>query len=119
MFFDGPYGVYHSMYDDYFRQSTIVDPGFAIGVGLSKLWGILAWRLAEVRVLPMRYSDYARAAVGYIEAAEAHAGSDKPLRAGRRTRRGSGAGKTAATQFETRLGKATLTPAPRVPSTRN
>ncbi len=80
MFFDGPYGVYHSMYDDYFRQSTIVDPGFAIGVGLSKLWSILAWRLAEVPVLPMRYSDYATAAVGYIEAAEAHAGDDKPIK---------------------------------------
>jgi N-acetylated-alpha-linked acidic dipeptidase len=35
MYFDGPYGVYHSMYDDYYRQSTIVDPGFAIGTGLS------------------------------------------------------------------------------------
>ena len=80
MYFDGPYGVYHSMYDNYFRQSTIVDRGFAIGVGLSRLWGTLAWRLAEVPVLPMRYSDYARAAVGYIEAAETHAGTDKPLR---------------------------------------
>jgi N-acetylated-alpha-linked acidic dipeptidase len=80
MYFDGPYGVYHSMYDDYFRQSTVVDPGFAIGVGLSRLWGIMAWRLAEVPVLPMRYSDYARAAVGYIEAVEAHAGSDQPIK---------------------------------------
>ena len=80
MYFDGPYGVYHSMYDNYFRQSIIVDRGFTIGVGLSKLWGTLAWRLAEVPVLPMRYSDYARATIGYIQAAEMHAGSAKPLR---------------------------------------
>ena len=80
MYFDGPYGVYHSQYDNYFRQSTIVDPGFRIGVGLSRLWGTLAWRLAEIPVLPMRYSDYAQAAVGYIEAAEKHAGSDKPVK---------------------------------------
>ncbi len=80
MYFDGPYGVYHSMYDNYFRQSTIVDPGFRIGVGLARLWGVLAWRLATRQVLPMRYSRYARAAVGYIEAAEQHAGTQIPLR---------------------------------------
>ncbi len=33
----------------------------------------------EHEILPMRYSDYARAAVGYIEAAEQHAGTAKPL----------------------------------------
>jgi hypothetical protein len=55
-------------------------PGFAIGVGLSRLWGILAWRLAEVSVLPMQYSAYATAAVGYIEAAEAHAASGKSIK---------------------------------------
>jgi N-acetylated-alpha-linked acidic dipeptidase len=80
MYFDGPYGVYHSMYDNYFRQSTIVDPGFAIGTGLARLWGVLAWRLADTLVLPMRYSDYARAAIGYIEAVEQHAGSETPLK---------------------------------------
>jgi len=79
MYFDGPYGVYHSMYDNYFRQSTVVDPGFAIGTGLSKLWSIMTWRLANADVLPMRYSDYSMAAVGYIEAVEAHAGKEKPI----------------------------------------
>ncbi len=79
MYFDGPYGVYHSMYDNYFRQSTIVDPGFGIGTGLAQLWSVLAWRLADTQVLPMRYSDYARAAIGYIEAAERHAGEAQPL----------------------------------------
>jgi N-acetylated-alpha-linked acidic dipeptidase len=80
MYFDGPYGVYHSMYDDYFRQSAIVDKGFAIGTGLSQLWSTLAWRLADAQVLPMRYSDYARAAAGYIEAAEKHAGTKQPMK---------------------------------------
>ena len=116
MYFDGPYGVYHSQYDDYFRQSTVVDPGFRYGVALSQLWSIMAWRLADADVLPMRYSDYARAAVGYIEAAEAHAGSDKPLRLDA-ARAAARRWEDAATQFETRLDKATLTPLPRVPST--
>ena len=80
MYFDGPYGVYHSMYDNYFRQSTVVDQGFKIGTSLVTALGVLAWQLADAQVLPMRYSDYARAAVGYIEAAERHAGSETPLR---------------------------------------
>ncbi len=110
MYFDGPYGVYHSMYDNYFRQSTVVDPGFAIGVGLSQMWNILAWRLAEVPVLPMRYSDYARAAVGYIEAVEAHAGSNKPLRLPA-ARAAAGRWEAAATQFEQRLAGKPVAPA--------
>jgi N-acetylated-alpha-linked acidic dipeptidase len=102
MYFDGPYGVYHSMYDNYFRQSTIVDPGFRIGVGLSRLWGVLAWRLANTQVLPMRYSDYARAAVGYIEAAEQHAGSAEPLKLAS-ARAAAGRWESAATEFERQL----------------
>ena len=109
MYFDGPYGVYHSMYDDYFRQSTVVDPGFAIGVGLARVWGILAWRLAEVPVLPMRYSDYARAAVGYIEAAEAHAGSEKPLKLAA-AHAAAGRWGAAATRFEQHLADGPVAP---------
>ncbi len=110
MYFDGPYGVYHSMYDNYFRQSTIVDRDFKIGVGLSKLWGTLAWRLAEVPVLPMHYSDYARAAIGYIEAAEVHAGSEKPLRLPA-ARAAAARWEAAATAFEHRLAEKPPAPA--------
>ncbi len=110
MYFDGPYGVYHSMYDNYFRQSTVVDPGFKIGVGLAKLWGILAWRLAEVQLLPMRYSDYAVEVNRYIEAVEAHAGKEKPisLTAARAAAARWGA---EATQLENRLAAAPPAPA--------
>ena len=102
MYFDGPYGVYHSMYDDYFRQSTIVDKGFAIGTGLAQLWGVLAWRLADTQVLPMRYSDYARAAVDYIAAAETHAGTAQPLRLAA-ARAAAARWEAAATALETHL----------------
>ena len=110
MYFDGPYGVYHSMYDDYFRQSTVVDPGFRIGVGLSRLWSVLAWRLANTEILPMRYSDYARAAVGYIEAAEKHAGTAKPLEL-KAARAAATRWESVATDFEQRLALAALEPA--------
>jgi N-acetylated-alpha-linked acidic dipeptidase len=109
MYFDGPYGVYHSMYDNHFRQSTVVDPGFKVGTGLSQLWAVLAWRLADTQVLPMRYSDYARAAIGYIEAAERHAGEAQPLRLAA-ARAAAARWEAAATDFERRLTYESLTP---------
>ena len=117
IYLDGPYGVYHSQYDNYFRQSTIVDPGFAIGVGLSRLWGILAWRLAEVPVLPMRYTDYANATVGYIEAVEAHAGSEKPIKLG--AARAAAARWGAARDLENHLAEGPWRPRLRAQSTKS
>lgn len=107
MYFDGPYGVYHSMYDNYFRQSTMVDPGFNIGVGLSRLWSVLAWRLANTTILPMRYSDYARASISYIESAEQHAGADKPLEL-KAARAAAARWEAAAAVFERGLAQAGL-----------
>jgi N-acetylated-alpha-linked acidic dipeptidase len=109
MYFDGPYGVYHSMYDNYFRQSTIVDREFRIGTGLSQLWGLLAWRLADAQVLPMRYSDYARAASRYIDAVEQHAGTEKPLELAA-ARAAAARWEEAATAFERRLTYESPTP---------
>jgi N-acetylated-alpha-linked acidic dipeptidase len=109
MYFDGPYGAYHSMYDNYFRQSTVVDPGFRIGTGLAQLWGVLAWRLADTQVLPMRYSDYARASLGYIEAVEQHAGSEQPLRL-LTTRAAAARWEAAANELERRLQDRPLAP---------
>ena len=110
MYFDGPYGVYHSQYDNYFRQSTLVDPDFNIGVGLSRLWGTLAWRLADVPVLPMRYSDYAQASAGYIDAVEKHAGSDRPIKLGA-ARAAAARWGAAATVLENRLAAGPVAPA--------
>ena len=70
MAFGGAYGVYHSMYDNYFWMSTIGDPGFQYGAALSRLWSVMAWRLADAALLPMRYSDYARKVQDHIAAIE-------------------------------------------------
>ena len=80
MYYDGPYGVYHSQYDNYFWMSRIGDPGFRHGRTLAELWALMSWRLADEALLPMHYSDYARAVVGYIAATEKHAGTTTPLR---------------------------------------
>jgi N-acetylated-alpha-linked acidic dipeptidase len=57
--FDGPYGVYHSVYDTHGWVATIGDPGFAYHVALVKIWALAAVRLADADVLPLDYVPYA------------------------------------------------------------
>jgi N-acetylated-alpha-linked acidic dipeptidase len=73
MSFTGPYGVYHSQYDNYFWMSRIADPGFRYNTTLSRLWGILTLRLANADILPMRYSRYASEVASYLEQMEKRA----------------------------------------------
>jgi N-acetylated-alpha-linked acidic dipeptidase len=68
--FGGSYGVYHSMYDDYFWMSTIGDPGFRYGAALARLWSVMTWRLADAPLLPMRYSEYARKVLEHVREVE-------------------------------------------------
>ncbi|HEV8200605.1 MAG TPA: M28 family metallopeptidase [Candidatus Polarisedimenticolia bacterium] len=68
--FGGSYGVYHSMYDDYFWMSTIGDPGFRYGAALARLWSVMTWRLANAPLLPMRYSEYARKVLEHVREIE-------------------------------------------------
>jgi len=70
MSFDGPYGVYHSMYDNYFWMSRIGDPGFRYNAACSQFLALILWRLANADILPMNYSSYAGSALAAIEAIE-------------------------------------------------
>ena len=58
--FEGPYGVYHSIYDNHAWVSRIGDPGFRYHAALVQLWGLVALRLASADVLPLDYDAYAR-----------------------------------------------------------
>jgi N-acetylated-alpha-linked acidic dipeptidase len=58
--FDGPYGVYHSMYDDFYWMNHIGDPGYRYHVLMSQLWGVTALRLANADALPFDFAAYAR-----------------------------------------------------------
>ena len=58
--FDGPYGVYHSMYDDFYWMNHIGDPGYRYHTALSQVWGVLALRLANADVLPFDFGFYGR-----------------------------------------------------------
>jgi N-acetylated-alpha-linked acidic dipeptidase len=57
--FEGPYGVYHSMYDDFYWMNHFGDPGYRYHTLMSQLWGVLALRLANADVLPFDFANYA------------------------------------------------------------
>jgi N-acetylated-alpha-linked acidic dipeptidase len=57
--FDGPYGVYHSIYDSHDWVAKIGDPGFRYHAALVELWGLTTLRLADADVLPLDYVPYA------------------------------------------------------------
>jgi N-acetylated-alpha-linked acidic dipeptidase len=59
MAFDGPYGVYHSQYDNHQWVERIGDPGFRYHEAMTKLWGLMALRLANADALPLDYRPYA------------------------------------------------------------
>ncbi|HEY1272699.1 MAG TPA: M28 family metallopeptidase [Terriglobales bacterium] len=56
--FDGPYGVYHSMYDDFYWMNRFGDPGYRYHTLTSQLWGVLALRLANADLLPFDFASY-------------------------------------------------------------
>jgi N-acetylated-alpha-linked acidic dipeptidase len=57
--FGGDYGVYHSLYDDFYWMKHFGDPTFAYHAALARVLGILALRLDEADILPFDYSAYA------------------------------------------------------------
>jgi N-acetylated-alpha-linked acidic dipeptidase len=53
--FDGPNGIYHSMYDSYDWMSRFGDPGYRAHRAGAQLVGVMAARLANAAVLPYDY----------------------------------------------------------------
>jgi N-acetylated-alpha-linked acidic dipeptidase len=56
--FAGPYGVYHSMYDDFYWMNHFGDPGYHYHALMAQLWGVLALRLANAEILPYDFECY-------------------------------------------------------------
>ncbi|HTV60085.1 MAG TPA: M28 family metallopeptidase [Verrucomicrobiae bacterium] len=56
--FTGPYGVYHSLYDDYYWMNHFGDPGYKYHTVMAALWGTLGLRLANARILPLDFEAY-------------------------------------------------------------
>ncbi len=67
--FTGPYGVYHSVYDNHLWMQKFGDPGFLRHVALTRAWGVMALRLANADVVPLDYratAERIRAFVGDV-----------------------------------------------------
>ncbi|MGA3045094.1 MAG: M28 family metallopeptidase [Terracidiphilus sp.] len=70
----GPYGVYHSVFDNYAWYVQNADPHFFYLQEMARVLGLEALRMADTDVLPYDYVTYARQIDTYIAAAKRKAG---------------------------------------------
>jgi N-acetylated-alpha-linked acidic dipeptidase len=70
---DGPYGVYHSTFDDFAWYTQNADPHFLYLQEMARVFGLEALRMADADVLPYDYVAYAREITAYIAAAKTKA----------------------------------------------
>jgi N-acetylated-alpha-linked acidic dipeptidase len=68
MSFNGPYGVYHSTYDNAYWMEHFGDPGFRYMTAMAEVWGRMALRLANAEHYPHDFVLYADRVGGFIEA---------------------------------------------------
>ncbi len=65
--FDGPYGVYHSVYDSFTWVDRIGDPGYYYHAAMARYWSVAALRLSECDYVPLDYAAYAREVQLYLD----------------------------------------------------
>jgi N-acetylated-alpha-linked acidic dipeptidase len=71
---NGPYGVYHSVFDNYAWFVQNADPHFLYLQEMARVLGLEAIRMADTDVLPYDYVTYARSISAYIDLARKKAG---------------------------------------------
>ncbi len=104
--FTGPYGVYHSVYDNHLWMQKFGDPGFARHIAMARVWGVMALRLANADIVPLDYRAAAARVREFIaEIVDAAPASDHaalaPLAAA--TAKFEGAAAAAGTRIDTLL----------------
>jgi N-acetylated-alpha-linked acidic dipeptidase len=77
--FSGDYGVYHSMYDDHYWMSHVGDPTFEYHVTLTRIWGLVALRLANADILPFDFGFNASALELFLRELEQKNALESPL----------------------------------------
>jgi N-acetylated-alpha-linked acidic dipeptidase len=75
--FTGPYGVYHSVYDNHLWMSKFGDPGFARHAAMARLWGVMALRLANADVVPLDYRATASRIRQFVKETNGSASADE------------------------------------------
>ncbi len=66
----GPYGVYHSAFDDFTWFTKFADPTFAYEQEMACVFGVQALRMAQADVLPLDYEEYGKEIGAYLETAQ-------------------------------------------------
>ncbi|MFZ0707385.1 MAG: M28 family metallopeptidase, partial [Candidatus Korobacteraceae bacterium] len=66
----GPYGVYHSVFDNFAWFTKFGDPTFVYEREMAQVFGIQAIRMADADVLPFNYEEYAKEITEYLKKAE-------------------------------------------------
>src|SRR5258705_4363514 len=67
---EGLQGTYHSMYDDFEYMDRVVDPGYAYGIMMTRVWARVAMRLAGAELLPPRYSNTGQFALAQLQSVQ-------------------------------------------------
>ena len=73
---EGPYGVYHSTFDNFAWFTREADPHYLYLQEMARVLGVEAVRMADADVLPYDYVTYAREILSYLHAARSKAQSD-------------------------------------------
>ena len=69
----GPYGVYHSVFDNFAWFKKFGDPDFVYEQQMAKVFGLEALRMAGADVLPYDYEEYGKEIAAYLDAAKKRA----------------------------------------------
>jgi len=69
----GPYGVYHSVFDNFAWFKKFGDPDFVYEQQMARILGLEAIRMADADVLPYDYEEYGKEVVAYLETAKKRA----------------------------------------------
>ncbi len=70
---NGPYGVYHSVFDNFAWFTKFGDPTFVYEQEMARVYGLEAIRMASIDVLPLNYEQYGKEISGYVKAADKNA----------------------------------------------
>jgi len=65
----GPYGVYHSVFDNFTWFKKFGDPDFVYEQQMARVFGLEALRMADSDVLPYDYEEYGKEVAAYLDAA--------------------------------------------------
>jgi N-acetylated-alpha-linked acidic dipeptidase len=71
----GPYGVYHSVFDNFAWFKKFGDPEFIYEQQMARVFGVEVLRMADADVLPYDYEEYGKEIAAYVDAARKRAES--------------------------------------------